>query len=265
MTSILTLPPEICIKIFEYLSVHDKLKLLSVCRSWRALVNQDKKLWSHLDFSRRVNHTPSLTDSRFYQVLSNIDTEVRFISCFYCCDFAGESLLRLAGEGRKISNFTALNLSRTNVSVKVIDKLLLQLPNLRYLDLGEVYGITDFSTFSLTKLQHLKFLRCSAVNTTSFTVTLIINSVKFLELEELDLGGIPLLPGNFSGILKTFKALRILKVTVLDLDLGELVAAVKTKQSSIVKPNHKTCKSYACAIIPTTLPIKHWKFLTHLE
>ena len=66
MTSILTLPPEIYIKIFEYLSVYDKLKLLSVCRSWRALVNQDKKLWSHLDFSRRVNHTPSLTDSDLY-------------------------------------------------------------------------------------------------------------------------------------------------------------------------------------------------------
>ena len=117
-------------------------------------MNQDKKLWSHLDFSRRVNHTPSLTDSRFYQVLSNIDTEVRFITCFYCCDFAGESLLRLAGEGRKISNLTALNLSWTNVRDKMIDKLLLLLPNLRYLDLGEVYGITDFSTFSLTKLQH---------------------------------------------------------------------------------------------------------------
>ena len=93
------------------------------------------------------------------------------------------------------------------------------------------------STFSLTKLQHLKFLR-SAVNTTSFTVTLIINSAKFLELEELDLRGIPLLPENFSGILKTFKALRILKVTILELDLGELVAAVKTTRSSIVKPNH---------------------------
>ena len=124
---------------------------------------------------------------------------------------------------------TTLNLSWTNVSDKVIDKLLLLLPILRYLDLGEVYGITDFSTFSLTKLQNLKFLRCSAVNTTSFTVTLIINPAKFLKLEELDLRGIPLLPGNFSGILKTFKALRILKVTVLDLDLGELVAAVKTK------------------------------------
>ena len=122
------------------------------------------------------------------------------------------------------------------------------------MDLGEVYGITDFSTF--TKLQHLKFLRCPAVTTTSFTVTLIINSAKVLELEELDLRGIPLFPGNFSGILKTFKALRILKVTVLDLDLGELVAAVKTKQSSIVKSNHNNLQTYACAIIPTTLPMK---------
>ena len=85
------------------------------------------------------------------------------------------------------------------LSEKVINKLLLLLPNLRYLDLGEVYGITDFSTFSLIKLQHLKFLRCSAVNTTSFTVTLIINSAKFLELEELDLRGIPLLPETFLG------------------------------------------------------------------
>ena len=47
---------------------------------------------------------PTITVSKFYKVLANIDTKAIFISCFN----AKESRFCLAREGRKIANLTGL-------------------------------------------------------------------------------------------------------------------------------------------------------------
>ena len=106
------------------------------------------------------------------------------------------------------------------------------LPNLRYLDLGEVSGITDISTLSVTRLKYLMFLRRTSINTTSNTIQLIVNAPKALELEELGIRGIPLPSGNFAKLIDKFKTLRTLKVIFVHAaNYNELIIALDPKCS----------------------------------
>ena len=76
----------------------------------------------------------------------------------------------------------------------------------------------------------------------SSKVTQVINTAKFLGIEELNLRAIHLLLGHLSEILKIVKATSIWyifkEITILNLDSGQLLEAVKTKQSCILKPNY---------------------------
>ena len=112
-----------------------------------------------------------------------------FLSCFHCIELTGQGIVQAAQESGKLATLTSLNLSFTNLSDGIIYKLLSLLPNLIYLDLGEVSHITDISMLSVTRLKYLKFLRCTSINTTSNTIQLIVSAPKALELEELDIRG----------------------------------------------------------------------------
>ena len=234
MTTILNLPTEICCKIFEYLSIYDKVRVKLVCRYWKVILDGNKKLWSRLDFGGCVEETKRgfLTDTVFFHFITNLNTEVTFLSCFYCIELTGQGIVQAAQERGKLATLTSLNLSFTNLSDGIIYKLLSLLPNLIYLDLGEVSGITDISTLSVTRLKYLKFLRCTSINTTSNTIQLIVSAAKALELEELDIRGIPLPSGNFTKLIDKFKTLRTLKVTFLHAaNYNELIVALDPKRS----------------------------------
>ena len=75
-----------------------------------------------------------------------------FLSCFYCIELTGQGIVQAVQESEKLATITSLNLSFTNLSDGIVYKLLSLLPNLIYLDLGEVSGITDISTLSVTRL-----------------------------------------------------------------------------------------------------------------
>ena len=161
---ILNLPSEICCKVFGYLSIYDKVRVKLVCGCWKVTLDGNKKLWSRLDFGGHVEETKRgfLTDTVFFNFISNLSTEVTFLSCFYCIELTGQDIVLAAEESGKLATLTSLNLSFTNLSDEIIYKLLSLLPNLRYLDLGEVPGITDISTLPVTRLKYLKFLRCTS-------------------------------------------------------------------------------------------------------
>lgn len=233
MVSILCFPPEICTHIFSYLSAYDKLNAKSVCSYWRGVLEEHQKLWSHLDFGRFVKEKDSLTDSGLYSILTTLKARVRYLSLFFCTELTGWSLLRVCENSKKLTSLSYLNLSWTNVSDHVIFKLLKLLPHLIHLDLGENSNVTDVSTIYVAALEQLKFLRCSSVHTTSYTINIIVNAATFLGLEELNIRGIPLPRRKFSEILNKFKSLRILKVTFChSFVLNELVAALDPKTSS---------------------------------
>ena len=118
------------------------------------------------------------------------------------------------------------------MSDPVIYQLALLLPNLRYLDLSEVSGIKDLSTLSIATLKHLRFLRCTSINTTPYIVQLIVKVPKFLDLEELDIRGIPVSTETFKKLIGMFKALSVVKVTFLhSMSDNKLVAALNPRRS----------------------------------
>ena len=78
----------------------------------------------------------------------------------------------------------------------------------------------------------MKFLRCTSINTTSNTIQLIVSAPQALELEELDIRGIPLPRGNFTKLIDKFKTLHTLKVTFLHAaNYNELIVALDPKRS----------------------------------
>ena len=125
------------------------------------------------------------------------------------------------------------------MSDTVIYELALLLPNLRYWDLSEVSGIKDLSTLSIATLKHLRFLRCTSINTTPYTVQLIVKVAKFLDLEELD---IPVSTETFKKLIGKFKALSVVKVTFLhSMSDNKLVAALNPRRSGNPNSLERLC------------------------
>ena len=170
-----------------------------------------------------------------------------------CHELNGDGLVLAAERNCKLKNLKSLNLSFTNLSDIVIYKLLSLLPNLRYLDLGGVSGITDVSSLSVPRLKHLRFLCCSAINITPNTILLMTNIAKFVKLQELDIRCIPLPTGIFKKLIDTFKVLRTLKLLSLILQVSGNLFLLWIPSVLVTQ---KTCCFYAYVMRKITSPKK---------
>ena len=252
MATALSLPTEIYFEIFSYLSVYDKVRARLVYSYWKYVLN-DKKFWLQLSFAYGAGERVALTDRALYAFFRKYTQLLSCCRVVICHELNGDGLVLAAERSCKLKNLKSLNLSFTNLSDIVIYKLLSLLPNLRYLDLGGVSGITDVSTLSVSRLKHLRFLRCSAINITPNTILLMTNIAKFLKLQEVDIRCIPLPTGMYKKLIDTFKVLRTLKLLSLILQVSGNLFLLWIPS---VLVTHKACCFYAYVMRKITSPKK---------